>query len=156
MKRFLALIATGVLLAACHDKVRGPEYTTGAQFGPIVYTPMPPVSTANVSVSVPITSLYGLQQAFLVYWLDGRMDAAVQTQPVPYLETSKEVTFTAMIPKQSVQTKVGFQVVAITPYGVWSVSETVTYIVDAPSAKPTDPDDPDAPADSGSEEESNE
>jgi len=134
MKRFFPLVIAGLLLAACNSKELGPEYTTVARFGAVSYAPAVVTSNDAVVVSVPITSEYGLQQAFLLYWLDGNTEAPVRTQPIPYLETSQAVTFSSRIPRQSVGTKVGFQVVAITHYGVWSWTDPTTYTVDSPAA----------------------
>lgn len=136
MKKWILAAAAALSLAACNDKELGPEYTTVAQFGVVERQPEVVTSDDAVRITAPITSEYGLQQAFLLYWLDGNTDAPVKTQSIPYLETSKAVTFTATIPKQKVGTQVGYQVVAITPYNVWSWTEPATYQVDAPAAKP--------------------
>jgi len=136
MKKWILAAAAALSLAACNDKELGPEYTTVAQFGTVERRPEVVTSDDAVQIAVQITSEYGLQQAFLLYWLDGNTDAPLKTQSIPYLETTKAVTFTTTIPKQKVGTQVGYQVVAITPYNVWSWTEPETYQVEAPAAKP--------------------
>lgn len=117
-------------LAAC-DKEPGPEYTTPAGFGAVVFKPEPVTSQDAVHVTVPITSTYGLGQAQIVYALGDAAESARSTQPIPYLKTTTATTFAGTIPKQAAGTKVTFRVVAYTAYGVVSWSDVCQYTVTA-------------------------
>lgn len=128
MKKLLFAAFAALSLAACNKEL-GPEYTTAAEVGKIVMTPSAPAENSEVTVTAPITSLYGLHAAQLAYQLNDDPSTAKTTMPVYYTKENTSVTFTAVIPAQKAGTKVTFQVHVVTPYSVLTFSELQEYTV---------------------------
>lgn len=152
MKKFLSGIAVLLALASCNDEL-GPEYTTLPEFGTVTYTPSVVTEGDKVSVSVPISSQYGLASAWVVYCLNDDLEhlkAVSQYFFKGESETSATYRATNAIPEQKAGTKVTFQVQAATPYGVVGVSVPVIYTVtDGTGETPAEPEAPETSDDSG-------
>lgn len=136
IKNLLLVVTLVITLAAC-NKDLGPEYSTSPVFGEMNYTPILVTPESPVSVSAVITSEYGLQSAWIVYYLNEDEMEIKTTAPYYYTEANTSVIFKGSIPKQKAGTKVTFQVRAITPYNVLGGGEVSTYtVVEAPEEKP--------------------
>lgn len=128
MKRLVLALAAVFCLVACRKEL-GPEYTTAPEFGEVVITPVVPDSEQEVSLRVPITSQYGLHAAQTAYVLDDDPEKIENTAPVFYTKENTSVVYNAVIPKQKAGTKVSYQVMAMTPYGVLAVTPIMEYTV---------------------------
>lgn len=128
MKKLLFAAVAALCLASCNKEL-GPEYTTAAEIGTIAVFPAVPTAADEVTITAPVTSLYGLHAVRIAYQLDGNPETAKFTTPVYYTKDHTSVTFKGTIPPQKAGTKVEYQVQATTPYSVFSFSELKSYTV---------------------------
>lgn len=128
IKNLLLATAAALSLAACNTEL-GPEYSTLPAFGEVSYTPALVTPENTVSVSVAITSQYGLQRAWIAYFLNDDELNIKTTAPYFYTKAHTSVTFKGTLPKQVAGTKVTFRVVAATPYDVLDGSQIHSYTV---------------------------
>lgn len=131
MKKPLSALLALLCLAACNS-TPGPEHTTPAEFGEVIYFPTEVTSETPVTVEVPVTSQYGFSRVDIVYMLDDdKSDVkAVSPRIFPSAEITS-FTYNGTIPKQPAGKKVTFQVRAITSYNVPSYSQPRFYTVPA-------------------------
>lgn len=143
MKKLILSVAAALCMAACNEKTNyGPEYSTAPELGEISYVgelsgTTTITSAEDVEVSCDITSKYGLHSAWIVYWLNDDGNTASKagewTNPSPYTQDFFKA-YSGKIPAQKAGTKVCFQLIAYSPYGVAIFSFQKEYTV-APDAQ---------------------
>lgn len=131
MKKLLPAALALLCCAACNS-TPGPEHTTPAEFGEVIYFPAEVTPETPVTVEVPVTSQYGFSRVDIVYMLDEDFSdvKAVSQRNFPSAEITS-FTYNGTIPKQPAGKKVTFRVRAITFYNVPSYSQVRSYTIPA-------------------------
>lgn len=144
MKKLILLAAALIGLAACNEDTNyGPEYSTAPELGEITYVGEVSGTTTitaaeAVNVSCEITSKYGLHSVWMRYIINDEVQSPTEVglweNPSPYTPNFTK-NYSGKIPAQKAGTKVSFQLVAYSPYGVGIFSYAKEYTVIA--AEPT-------------------
>lgn len=145
MKKLFLLAAALVGLAACNEDTEyGPEYTTAPELGEITYVGEDSGTTTitadeAVDVSCEVTSKYGLHSVWIVFMLNDEPQSAAKASvwenPSPNSPNFTK-NYSGKIPAQKAGTKVSFQLVAYSPYGVGIFSYAKDYTVLAAEPAP--------------------
>lgn len=128
MRSVLLAAVAALCLAACNSKP-GPEQTTPAEFGEVTFYPTVVTPETKVTVSVPVTSQYGLTSVYIVYMRNEDPSDVKFTAPKYLTREITSLTYEGTIPEQKAGTKVTFQVCALTAYNVPSFSQIKEYTV---------------------------
>jgi len=147
MKKLIFAFAAALCFASCNDDI-GPEYSTAAVFGEVTYSPEVVAPGQKVTVKAPVTSKYGLAGVQIAYYLDDDTADVKTTSPWYYTKADKEVVYSGTLPEQKAGVKVTFQLVAVTPYSVASVSDIYNYTV-SEEETPQEPETPGAQDEGG-------
>lgn len=145
MRKMLMAVAATLVLTACNEEL-GPEYSTPAEFGEVTMTPVLVTPADEVSLEVVIKSTYGLSAVQVAYYLNDDREKVEGSKPTLYHgESQTSVVYKPqnVIPAQETGTKVTFQVVAQTPFGVLSGTKFYSYTVTEGGDEPIKPGDGD-------------
>lgn len=130
MKKLLIMAVAACCLAACNKEL-GPEYKVAPVISGVAFSPQKVHAGENVHVSATVTSEYGFTGISILYSLNEDPSTTEEPKDLVWYgsEKDKSKKYEATIKGQKAGTKVTFQVLAVSAYGVYAFSEVGEYIV---------------------------
>lgn len=129
MKKLLIMAVAACCLAACNKEL-GPEYKVAPVISGVTFSPQEVHAGENVHVSATVTSEYGFTGISILRALND--DETKVKEEGAWLSTNKtdtEKRYSGTIGKEKAGTKVTFQILAVSAYGVYTFSEVYEYTV---------------------------
>ena len=129
MKKLLIMAVAACCLAACNKEL-GPEYKVAPVISGVTFSPQEVHAGENVHVSATVTSEYGFTGISILRALnDDETQVKEEGAWLSSNKTDTEKRYSGTIGKEKAGTKVTFQILAVSAYGVYTFSEVYEYTV---------------------------